>query len=202
MSTFSVAFENWLARGALYPTSVRNRLKTHDSAFHRAPTPSPPKTSAGELAALFARDQHLRAGGAFGIGQNAVLLHDQRAPQRHHHQHAEDAAGQRQHRDLEVVEVAGAAGEENQRRHREDDAAGDRFAGRPDRLDDVVLENGRSAERFRTEIASTAIGIEALTVSPARRPRYTVDAPKSSPNSAPMTTAFSVNSAGDSLAET
>src|SRR3954463_13135987 len=55
---------------------------------------------------------------------------------------------------------------------------------------------------LRTEIASTAIGIDALTVRPARSPRYTVDAPKSSPNSAPITTAFSVNSAGDSVAGT
>src|SRR5438034_5667211 len=55
---------------------------------------------------------------------------------------------------------------------------------------------------FSTEIASTAIGIEALTVRPARRPRYTVDAPKSKPNSEPMTIAFSVNSAGDSVAGT
>ena len=53
---------------------------------------------------------------------------------------------------------------------------------------------------FSTEIASTAIGIDALTVRPARRPRYTVDAPNSSPNSTPMTTAFSVNSAGDCVA--
>ena len=51
--------------------------------------------------------------------------------------------------------------------------------------------------RFSTEMASTAIGIEALTVSPARRPRYTVDAPNNSPKSDPMTTAFSVNSGGD-----
>ena len=53
-----------------------------------------------------------------------------------------------------------------------------------------------------TEIASTAIGIEALTVSPARRPRYTVEAPNSSPKSTPMTIAFSVNSAGDCEAGT
>ena len=56
--------------------------------------------------------------------------------------------------------------------------------------------------RLSTEIASTAIGIDALTVRPARRPRYTVDAPKSSPKSAPMTIALSVNSAGDWLAGT
>src|SRR5205807_7310417 len=53
---------------------------------------------------------------------------------------------------------------------------------------------------FSTEIASTAIGIEALTVRPARRPRYTVDAPNSNPNSTPITIAFAVNSAGDCVA--
>src|SRR5262245_54843420 len=56
--------------------------------------------------------------------------------------------------------------------------------------------------RLRTEIASTAIGIEALTVRPARRPRYTVDAPKIRPNSTPMTIALAVNSAGDCDGET
>src|SRR4051812_21510031 len=53
-----------------------------------------------------------------------------------------------------------------------------------------------------TEMASTAIGIDALTVSPARRPRYTVDAPKRRPKSTPITIAFAVNSAGDLLAGT
>ena len=48
-----------------------------------------------------------------------------------------------------------------------------------------------------TEIASTAIGIDALTVRPARSPRYTVDAPKRSPKSTPITIALAVNSAGD-----
>src|SRR6476646_2901701 len=56
--------------------------------------------------------------------------------------------------------------------------------------------------RFSTEIASTAIGIDALTVRQARRPRYTVAAPNSRPNSDPMTTALSVNSAGDCEAGT
>ena len=41
------------------------------------------------------------------------------------------------------------------------------------------------------------IGIDALTVSPARRPRYTVEAPNSRPNSEPRITARAVNSAGD-----
>src|SRR5882762_11437911 len=55
---------------------------------------------------------------------------------------------------------------------------------------------------FRTEIASTAIGIEALTVRPARSPRYTVEAPKRSPKSTPMMIALAVNSAGDCAAGT
>ena len=41
---------------------------------------------------------------------------------------------------------------------------------------------------------STAIGMEAATVSPARRPTYTVTAPKMIPNSIPKITARGVNS--------
>ena len=55
---------------------------------------------------------------------------------------------------------------------------------------------------FRTEIASTAIGIEALTVRPARRPRYTVEAPNNSPKSTPRMIALAVNSAIESVAGT
>ena len=100
-----------------------------------------------QLAAALAGDQHVGARRAFRVRQHAVLLDDERAAQRHHHQHAEDAAGEGEHRDLEVVEVGRAVRrQEDQRRDREDDAAGDRFAGRSDRLDDVVLENRRAAE--------------------------------------------------------
>src|SRR5918996_1099452 len=53
-----------------------------------------------------------------------------------------------------------------------------------------------------TEIASTAIGIDALTVRPARKPRYTVDAPKIRPKTAPRTMALMVNSGGDCEAGT
>src|SRR5467141_58108 len=55
---------------------------------------------------------------------------------------------------------------------------------------------------FSTEIASTAIGIDALTVRPARSPRYTVDAPKIRPKMTPMTIALGVNSAGDCVGGT
>src|SRR5215472_1023470 len=54
----------------------------------------------------------------------------------------------------------------------------------------------------RMLIESTAIGIDADTVSPARNPTYTVTAPKSSPKSAPRITARRVNSASDSSAGT
>ncbi len=50
---------------------------------------------------------------------------------------------------------------------------------------------------FSTEMARTAMGMEALTVSPARSPRYTVEAPNSSPNSTPRKIALAVNSAID-----
>ena len=73
--------------------AVRKIWKIHDRLFHSAPTPSPMNTVLRQRAAALAGDQHVGAGGAFGIGQHAVLLDDQRAPQRHHHQHAEDAAG-------------------------------------------------------------------------------------------------------------
>ncbi len=53
-----------------------------------------------------------------------------------------------------------------------------------------------------TEMASTAIGIDALTVRPARSPRYTVDAPKIRPKMTPMTIALGVNSAGDCVGGT
>ena len=102
---------------------------------------------ARELAAAFAGHEHVGARRAFGEGQHAVLLDDQRAPQRHHHQHAEQAAGEREHGDLQIVEVIGAVrGEENQCRQREHDAGGQRFACRADRLDDVVLEDRGAAE--------------------------------------------------------
>jgi hypothetical protein len=76
-----------------------------------------------------------------------VLLDDQCTSERHHHQHAEDAAGEGEHRDLQVIEIAGALRhQEDERRDGEHDAAGHGLAGRPDGLDDVVFEDRRTAE--------------------------------------------------------
>ena len=63
------------------------------------------KDAAGQRAAFFARDQHVGAGGAFGIGERAVLLHDELAPQRNHEENAEPSADQRQHEDARVFEI-------------------------------------------------------------------------------------------------
>jgi hypothetical protein len=46
----------------------------------------------------------------------------------------------------------------------------------------------------RMLMESTAIGIEADTVNPARKPTYTVTAPNKTPNSPPKITALNVNS--------
>jgi hypothetical protein len=48
---------------------------------------------------------------------------------------------------------------------------------------------------LKTAMESTAIGTEAETVSPARRARYTVAAPKITPKTMPSRIAFSENSA-------
>ena len=49
MSTLRVALGNWLVRANEWPTSVRNRLKIHDSDFHSAPMPRPAKTRLASL---------------------------------------------------------------------------------------------------------------------------------------------------------
>ena len=152
-----------------------------------------------EPAAAFAGDQHLGAGGAFGIGQHAVLLDDERAAERHHHQDAENAAGKREQEDLRVVEVVGAppatrkisAGIVNTTPPATDSPA------EPIVWTMLFSRIVEPPSFFSTEIASTAIGIDAETVSPARSPRYTVDAPKITPKTTPMRMAFAVNSAGD-----
>ena len=114
-----------------------------------------PEHAAGERPALFARHQHVGAGGPFRIQQVAVLLHDQLPAQRNHEQHADPAADQRQHEDARVLE---GKAHEDQRRQREDRAGGDRFTRRPRRLDDVVLEDGRLAERAQQADAEDGDG--------------------------------------------
>ncbi len=49
---------------------------------------------------------------------------------------------------------------------------------------------------------NTAMGMDAATVSPARRPTYTVTAPKMRPKKQPSSSARAVNSGGFSFGET
>ena len=79
-----------------------------------------------------------------GIGQGAVLLHDELAPQRDHEEHAEPSADEGEDEDARVLEIEA---EEDQRRQGEDDAGRDRLAGIAGGLDDVVLEDGGAAKR-------------------------------------------------------
>ena len=102
-----------------------------------------PEHAAGERAALFSRDQHVGAGRPFRIQQVAVFLDDELPAQRNHEQHADPPADERQQEDARVFE---RKAHEDQRRQREDGAGGDRLAGRPGGLHDVVLEDRRLAE--------------------------------------------------------
>ena len=129
--------------------SRREDLKDPRQRLPQRPDPHALKYRTRQRAASFARDQHLGARRALGVRQHAVLLYDERAPQRHHHEDAEDAPREGQHRDLEIVEEVGAVRrEEDQRRHGEDDTRGHRLAGRSNRLHDVVFENRRATEPF------------------------------------------------------
>ena len=93
---------------------------------------------------LFADHQHLSAGGSFGVHQFPVLLDDEAPPEGDHHEDAEDASeeGDREHPvSFQVV------AHQKYRRHREDDPGSDRFPGASRRLDYVVLEDRRPAEK-------------------------------------------------------
>ena len=147
MSTLSVAFGRTPVRAIDCPTAVGTIWTIQERLFHSAPAPRPMKTVLRELSATFPGDEHVRAGSPFGVGEYAVFLDDEGATERHHHQHAEDAPGKREERDLEVVEERLTAfAEEDQRRDGEDDAGGHRLARGADRLHDVVLENRGSAQ--------------------------------------------------------
>ncbi len=94
--------------------------------------------AAGKRAAFGAGHEHVGAGRAFGELQVAVLLHDERAPQRHHEEHAKIAADQRQHEDARVFEIEA---EKDERGQGEDDARGDGLAGVAGGLDDDAFQD-------------------------------------------------------------
>ena len=83
--------------------------------------------------------EHLGAGGAFGILELAVLRDDERAPQRDHHENAQQAAEQPHEHDAADLEVEP---ENHDGRHGDAEAEGDGLARGAGGLDDVVLEDG------------------------------------------------------------
>jgi hypothetical protein len=99
--------------------------------------------AAGKRAALLAGNQHVGAGRALGKLQVLVLVHDQLLAQRHHEQHAEKAADQRQHEDARILQIEA---QKDQRRQREDDARGNGLPGVAGGLDDHVLQNRAAAK--------------------------------------------------------
>ncbi len=200
-STLTVALGNWLVRGGGVADFGKEDVEDVGRRLEQRADAEAAEHQRGELAAALAGHQHLGAGGAFRVGQHAVLLDDQRAPQRHHHQHAEDAAGERQHRDLRVVEILRSfRHQEDQRRDREDHAAGHRFAGRADGLDDVVFEDRRAAQSLQHRDGEHGDrNRRADGEAGSAGPRYTVEAPNNSPNRTPRMMALAVNSAMFSL---
>ena len=106
--------------------------------------PEPEKDAAGKGAAVLAREQHIRAGRAFRIGERAVFLDDELTAQRDHEEHAEPAADQREKKDARVFEIEA---EKDQRRQREDHTGRNGLPGIAGGLDDVVLKNRGPAKR-------------------------------------------------------
>jgi hypothetical protein len=101
------------------------------------------KDAAGERAAALAGDEHVGAGGAFRVGQVAVLFDDELAAQGNHEEHAEPAADEGEQEDAGVFEIEA---EKDERGEGEDDSGGDGLAGVAGGLDDVVFEDGGAAE--------------------------------------------------------
>ncbi len=62
-----------------------------------------------------------------------------------------------------------------------------------------IIPPGRLPMTRNAATVSTAMGIDVDTVSPTRRPRYALAAPKRTPKTIPATAARRVNSATDSL---
>ena len=100
--------------------------------------------AAGEGASALAGDEHVGAGGAFGVFEVFVLLDDELAAEGNHEEDAEPATDEGEHEDAGVFEIEA---EEDERGQREDDSGGDGLAGIAGGLDDVVFKNGTRGQR-------------------------------------------------------
>ena len=122
-----------------------------------------------------------------------MLLHNQLPPQRDHEQHAQPSADQRQHEDPRVLQIEA---QKHQRRQRKNHARGNRLPRIPVVCTMLFSRIEARPNARRMLIDNTEIGIDAATVSPARRPTYTVTAPKMMPKTEPSNNARTVNSGG------
>ncbi len=123
--------------------------------------------AAGQGAAFFSGFEDVGAGRALGELEVLMLVDDELLAQGDHEEDAEEAADEGEHEDAGVLEVET---EEDEGREGEDDAGGDGLAGVAvvwtmmfSRIEDLP-----KARRMLME--STAMGMEAATVRPARQP--------------------------------
>ena len=125
----------------------RPQPRHHGRQLEEQAGEEPLEDEAGLGAPLLARDEDLGACRALGVGEPAVLLHDEIPAERDHHQDAEDSSAEREEEGprpvhLESHEHEGGQGEGH--------AGGDRLPRRPRRLHDRVLEDrGPAAEHVR-----------------------------------------------------
>src|SRR5258708_7851813 len=131
----------WASLGLFRPSEDRFHQEGVNAAESEAP-----KNASREGAASLACDQHVGARGALGKREVSMLFDDQLAAQRHHEEHAKPAAEKRQRKNPPKSKFRAEA-QKDQRRNREHDARGERFAGGARGLHDVVFENGGAAER-------------------------------------------------------
>src|ERR1700730_850684 len=89
----------------------------HEKSVNAA-EPQPPEHATRKRPAALASDQHVRASGALGEREIAMLFHDKLAPQRNHEQHAEPPAQQRQRKNPPESKFR-AKPQNDQRRNRE-----------------------------------------------------------------------------------
>jgi hypothetical protein len=102
------------------------------------------KNARGKAAATFAGHQYIGAGGALGIDQRPVLLHDELPAQRNHKQNTQPSAEQRQRKDPARLQIES---KKDQRGQGKNNARRNRLACVSRGLHNVVFQNAGPAKR-------------------------------------------------------
>ena len=98
-----------------------------------------------------------------------MFLYDELTPQRNHEQDAKPSAKKSQRKNPPESELRAKA-QENERGDCEHHPSGQRFSGRAGRLDDVVFENGRAAERAKNTDGEDGDGNGSRNGEPGAQP--------------------------------